>query len=1696
MSGGALTNRLQMDALSTEQALRRRLAEFAQSVAYLRDSRVSEVCRRLWESDEATGGLVGQLWVEGIFPSGSSGTSARDLARDGVLNQKLVGQLDLTGIFPTKRPLYSHQEQAISLEATTVGATRPAVVVTANTGAGKTEAFLLPMLNAIFRGSRKPGATGVRAIILYPMNALVNDQVERLYEWLKQQDQVTLFHFTGETPEDDEEARREGYPIFERCRMRTREQARLHVPDILITNYSMLEYMLCRPQDAAFFGSALQNFVVDEAHIYNGTLAAEIALLMRRVLLRCGLTSDQVFQIATSATLGGDVREFAAKLFSKGIENVHWVRGEAVRPPLPPPSFPDLPCHPESIQLDDLESAVFIDDKGLVADAALAELARRVVAPLVSAEAIRNTIAETAPARVLYQALGSSPIIASLEDALWRSRTNGILRLRDLSLEVWGQDDQQSVRATAKLLQLGSRARANANELPLIPHKLHLMARAPVTVSVCMSPRCNTSENRFPGAGRVTTEATDRCQDCGSATLTLCRCGRCGESMFAGIRREDNTLNLRPRWRSGEQGAERYWYAQFADEDGTPFDLASRLCEESDDNIFLHRVEECPNCSADTEVFAPVGFGDGLALPLVAETIVTAMPPTAGANAEWLPARGRRLLVFSDSRREAARLGPVLTRQHEIQLGRALINGLLVKGGSDQRSLEFLRRDIERIEKELHDFGPNDYLVDEMRDKQRRLASAAEGLSISRWRERVQYAPQIGEFFDREGGGGQRANDWSQATWEKNRENVRKNSRRLLSSELASPSWRGVSLETLGLAEIVYPGIESAAPPVELLGRMPDVRSREIFESSWSSFLSSLLDTIRMDGAVTLGSEEADFNEHYFPLGSWICRDARFRGKLYPMIGKTSRSRRNAFCASFLHACGLSARQAKELGERTLETAFSFFLALARSGGAPWIEHGPRETADGSADAIRLVFDQLFLRRPLTPHRCSITGEIWPRSVAGKSANANGDSSLLAISHNELDQDAKVGRIRRELPADPAFQIGIWAEEHSAQLDSTENRRLQDLFSMGARNILSATTTLEVGIDIGGLSGVMLGNVPPGRANYQQRGGRAGRRSDGSSLVATYARSNSYDLAVFQDFGAFFHKALRKPTVLLGRERFGRRHLHSYLVGEFFRSIYLPGTHVGAMRAFKSMGWLCGQPLIPVARSGEPRPQGLSAVRYGDLRKPTEWWKNDGNIAEQFESFLRFHEDDQSPVHAAIGALLSQTPLAGREPRSLLSSTREAFHDAWTDWANDYGHLTSAWAEIREDGRLPVMNAMAHQANAMWKKTVIEELATRRFLPRYGFPIGLQSLTGPNFQHDAKEPVSLERDGILAVSEYVPGSIVLAAGKTYASHGLVSFWGESSREPEFGIRLWKYTCLTGHVWYRNWKDDSPNCGVPGCGSVKEDSGKLLLVPKYGYSTAAWDPPSWSGSAERVGKTQILSTAFLTPNPERTRALSDFGGIRGLTATLCEGGEILAVNSGESNFGFAICTRCGYAESEKTVGVAREKLPLHFETHIPLSKPKGRCWRNAEAPVLRNHHLAALQVTDLVEFDFSSVHHAGLTEATTKTLGYALKLAGAEMLELDSREIGVTGCRVGQAGRWGLQIFDSSAGGAGHAAELFERGREWLSCARDVMFRDQEHDERCVSACLRCLLISASQFDYEAGLLQRKQTLGLLDELLR
>lgn len=186
----------QLDALALAASLRERLVDFASDDAFVRDDRLAAMCRRLWGGPAGGGGLLGDIWVEGAFPARSSGTTLAQLVAERRFDAALAGHLDRPTAIPADRPLYDHQEAAIrASRASSEQASRPALVISAGTGAGKTESFLLPTLDDLYSYPRH--GTGVRCLILYPMNALVNDQVDRLYGWLRGQDRVTLFHFTG-----------------------------------------------------------------------------------------------------------------------------------------------------------------------------------------------------------------------------------------------------------------------------------------------------------------------------------------------------------------------------------------------------------------------------------------------------------------------------------------------------------------------------------------------------------------------------------------------------------------------------------------------------------------------------------------------------------------------------------------------------------------------------------------------------------------------------------------------------------------------------------------------------------------------------------------------------------------------------------------------------------------------------------------------------------------------------------------------------------------------------------------------------------------------------------------------------------------------------------------------------------------------------------------------------------------------------------------------------------------------------------------------------------------------------------------------------------------------------------------------------------------------------------------------------------
>jgi hypothetical protein len=1690
-----------LDALELEAALRRRMVDFSSENLFTRDPHLSEIARRIWNSPGATGGLIGEPWVEGAFPSLSSEYTLASLAASGQFDADLARQLDHEDRVPSSRPLYKHQAEAVTAGRTPAGSGRPAFVVTAGTGAGKTECFLLPMLDDLYR--HPEDGKSMRCLILYPMNALVNDQVERVRGWLRGQGKVRLFHFTSETPETEADARREGVILepgeeFSFCR--ARETARgltdppQPVPDIVVTNYSMLEYMLCRPQDQVFFGRGLRCIVLDEAHLYAGTLAAEITLLLRRLYDRCGLRPEDVMQIATSATLGGtddELRRFAAKVFSRDFGDVALIRGEKTRPALGeaiPPATVPTPADLAGplLTAKTLEPDLATGKPRLVTDVAACAALRSRLAALTDAPAS----GENRPAALLAETLAHAPQIHRAQGILAdRER----LRLADLAHELWDKESQEALQATVNLLQVGAAARRTPQEYPLVPHRLHLTARAPSGLTVCLSRECTgPAVDILPPFGVVQAGGAAKCFHCERAVLALNRCDNCGEWLLAGVEAKDSSvLTVPPPF------AERYTLLTPRVEEAlrrllseaVPRRLGSDavLRSEVEPGTPVAEVPRCPCCTANKGRIKPFANATSLPLSIFAEAALAETPVYPTPDNVYRPAKGRRLLAFSDSRQEAARLGPRLTQQHEEQVARALILQSLGEPMSDAA-----RNQILASIAALSAIPGMSAAVDALR------AQLEDGML--RWRGLLSEQKGLDQLLDHEGAAKHRAvyraeektRPWEQTDWERNHAAVKKEAGRLLAVEFAALLVMANSLEKLGLAEVVYPKVEDLTLPPALAGTLPDAVAEKL-RGCWADFLRALLDTMRIEGLITVDDKlDRDGTIAEMPLGYWLSRDSDGR-RMKSILGKSDDNRRRKFAANVLRRAGVPANDTLDgLAVEALRAAFD---QLTQNAGAalPWLEHeANRQTFDGTpVPAIRLVFDKLAVRRSGDVYECATTGHIWPRSVLGCAPEDGCDGGLRPVTQADLDNRPRFARQRREYRQSALFRMALWAEEHSAQLSPAENRRLQDLFKAGLRNVLSATTTLELGIDIGGLTAVLLGNVPPGKANYLQRAGRAGRRADGSSAVLTFAKQRPYDMAVFANFASFLSANLRAPVVLLDRERIGLRHLHSWLLGGYFLE-FARTDRTGAMNAFGKMGEFCGRPFVGYWDKEQADPP----------RRPEGRRRND-----EFVNYLnRLRDQPGEHERAAVASLLAGTPLTDRlaDWAGLFDEVIATLNAALTEWNSDFQALYDAWLDAASVQ--PVTAASRRQANAigyqirlMWNLTVIEALSDQQFLPSYGFPIGVHRLqvldkdekTGRVREEDQYR---LERAGVLAIGEYVPGSRLLAGGKVITSRGLIKSWqGETS--PGQTGRL--CVCTNKHRFYGL-------AGAPAACPVCEETGReqpdeTLLLVKHGFSTAAWEPPVRGTEVERIYSAEPMSLAFRRDGGPNLLRRLNFYGIRHFDLTYRPDGELLVVNRGEYDRGFAVCLRCGYADSEwnKRRATGLDTLPRGFDSHAPLrdDDPRHTCRKKGEQcpPVHRFQVLGARQVTDALLVEFGFFGPDATNAALVQSLGYALLRGGCRVLGLDSREMGLLAVPTGNDGsEWGVVLYDNVPGGAGHVRQLLECPVEWLTEARRVLYVSEPHDRRCDTACLECLLSFDTQNAYSRFGFVRREALRRLD----
>jgi|SRR5271165_126282 len=706
---------------------------------------------------------------------------------DNLLHPRLVAALDgaTAERMPRDRKPYAHQ-----LEAWQAAQSGQSFLVTSGTGSGKTECFMIPLLNELLRDPAKGQLVGVRAIVIYPLNALIESQRDRLAAWTAAlKDRLRFAMYNRMTPETPRQALVQPAP----AELGDRRSIREIPPAILVTNVTMLEYMLLRAQDRNILKVSqglLRWIVLDEAHSYVGGQAAEMALLLRRVRAAFGVGPEQAQLIATSATIseGPDTRKklarFVADLAGQDTSRVRVIEGSALEPAL----------------------------------------------PAVGADApIEPVVLQGASETELWRYLAPHPRVRRLKAGM----TNRGVPLMEVGQMLFGADGGHRHADAQAILDAVATAR-DASGTRLLRWRAHVFQRALGGVWVCIDPTCPHRDLELTlsgasaswGFGAVWLRARDTCL-CAAPVFELFACNECGTPHLRAGRQAGASARLLPR-----VGGDSDEFAVDAEPDTTSevnavgpvvrdevllrparATAADRFVQLSNGMVFdnappfdakcvrLAMIEDeasraCCDGAAEARL-TPLRFGPAFFLGNEVPPLLEALAPPHGKSG--LPMGGRRALSFSDSRQGTARLAAKLQQEAERTLTRAFLYHAVQEGrgplGEERAKLERRLR--------LYRSDPNEY-VEDIRQIEGELAGATKPVlwddlvnRLGGHEELVAFACPV--WQERAGGGRDMADD------------PHKLAAMFLYRELFRRPKVQNNPETMGLMRLAFPRLEERA---------------------------------------------------------------------------------------------------------------------------------------------------------------------------------------------------------------------------------------------------------------------------------------------------------------------------------------------------------------------------------------------------------------------------------------------------------------------------------------------------------------------------------------------------------------------------------------------------------------------------------------------------------------------------------------------------------------------------------------------------------------------------------------------------------------------------------------------------------------------------------------------------------------------
>ncbi|HAF62789.1 MAG TPA: DEAD/DEAH box helicase [Anaerolineaceae bacterium] len=1603
------------------------------------------------------------------------GATLNHLINEGLLSDQF-SQLD-TNELPLERQLFVHQEKAIRKILN-----NRSVVIATGTGSGKTEAFLIPIINYLMREQEagtlsKPG---VRALLLYPMNALANDQIKRLRKLLKNYPKITFGRYVGETEHRKDKAKEVfavNYPEEQPPlpnELLSREEMQETPPHILLTNYAMLEYLLLRPNDSPLFdgptGKHWHFIVLDEAHVYDGANATEIAMLLRRL-------SDRIVQsqygrlqnIATSATLGGGkedfplVAKFAKNLFNQSIvwdENNSDLQDVVEAERIPISGLGEIWGKGDSNfygEIDDIVNETKKNDQiNSLGFQRIVETCRNSkISESVVNDAIEDARKEPndLTARYLFNILKGDQNVHSILSLLEKNIEGEYLNLQanpslltEIAEKIF-EDDPNRNQTIIDLINLAVFARKNGEDLPLLPARYHLFARALEGAFICLNEDAHKDENSI-ASKRLFLKRQKYCPHCGSRVFEIANCTRCGTTYLIGDEKSGAELDesefenqkLDHNFDYLTQSSALYdavaaehtnYYLrgnEYHDPDEDEFIASEESPTDFIGDSFKYELKYlCPSCgciqnskvkqcqcSAELKPVYKIDIGHKKTLrrcvscstrasggvifrfltnqdapvSIIADALYQELP-SAREQLEENPGHGRKLLLFTDSRQNAAFFAPYIERAHKKILRRRVL----------------LKTIMEDEQAKQGDFGSEDILP--------RLLQQADRAGLF----------SLDDTVDRK--------KRKMAVW--------------LMQEF-SPLDRRISLEGLGLIRFAPIFPEGWTPPTFL-----EDGPWEFNKSESEILIVNLLNTLRFQGAISFLFQDVvdlikEFQEEFSPrlkyfyfrhqdsnqrkgIFSWMPSEGYSNARLDYLLkileNKGSYGKNNKEnCLQLLDNLGKYLTKNQDIANSFLQT-----ITMPQEGVVYQLNH-----------KFWHIFPNISL--PNNWMICDKCLNITYGSIADTCTTYGCNGKLVHI--NQYADILQSNIYRKKYQSDNI--VPMITEEHTAQWKPQKAAEVQNKFIRGDINLLSCSTTFELGVDIGDLQAVMLRNMPPTTANYIQRAGRAGRRTDSAAFVVTYAQRRSHDLTHFDNPTKMVSGRIKPPSANLNNEKIIDRHVRSVAYAAFAR--WADKEHDRKFRYVSDFFF----PDMP--------PTGCDLFRDYLYSKPKE-------------------------LEEALIRILPQQKLReiGVADWSWIKKIFNEEGNGFLDKAeNDIKHEVDAFKQLQKEAadRENYSQAKKYQGivRQILSREILGYLGSRNVLPKYGFPIDVvelktNHLIGINFAND----IELARDLRIAVSEFAPGGEVIAAKKVWHSGGIRLLPGKQLERFNFAICN---KCQRFHY--------SPNelQSVCDCGEIISDSRTrgVFVIPENGFiarneiGTPGEEPP------QKTYASSIFFANYHLPDSsdivvkdlelDQTLTTSTIRAYKRVSAN----GWLALVNDGYGR-GFNLCNVCGWSEPVP-LGPGF-KLSTHKD---PLT---GRMCSNKNLDRINiGHHF----MTDVLEIQLSGNNPLLHNSSAMISLLYALLDGASEAIGIRRNDIEGTFYYHSYGEPLSLIIYDNVPGGAGHVERIYEKLHESATIAFDKVSHCECGED---TSCYNCLRNYQNQRFHDK--LQRGMARDLLSSML-